>query len=102
MIDGNIKGIASYGTGAVIAIIAIVIVFIVLLLIIFLTDLVSKTISNDKEETKALSPAINGGVKALPLDVNDEDALVACLVASIDYRNVTKKNIQVVSVKEVK
>ena len=36
------------------------------------------------------------------LDLNDEDATVAALVASIDYRNKTKKNIRVVSIREVK
>ena len=37
-----------------------------------------------------------------PLDVNDEDATVACLVAAIDLREQTGKNVQVLSVREVK
>lgn len=37
-----------------------------------------------------------------PLDENDEDALVAALVAAIDCRNETKKNVRIVSVREVK
>ena len=36
------------------------------------------------------------------LDLQDEDALVACLVASIDYREEVKKDVRIVSVKEVK
>ena len=37
-----------------------------------------------------------------PLDENDEDAMVAALVASVDYREQTHMNIKVLSVKEVK
>lgn len=36
-----------------------------------------------------------------PLDVNDEDATVACLIASIDARQQTKKNMQVISVRRI-
>ena len=36
-----------------------------------------------------------------PLDLNDEDALVASLVASIELRNETHKNVQVISVRKV-
>lgn len=35
------------------------------------------------------------------LDVNDTDALVACLIASIESRNDIKKNVQVISVRRV-
>ena len=35
------------------------------------------------------------------LDLSDENALAACLVAAIDYREETKKNIRIISVKEV-
>ena len=47
-------------------------------------------------ETKTVTPSVEH------LDLNDEDATVAALVASIDYRNKTKKNIRVVSIREVK
>ena len=36
-----------------------------------------------------------------PLDINDEDAVVASLIASIEAHNETKKNVRVVSVREV-
>lgn len=39
--------------------------------------------------------------KFYPLDTNDEDATVACLIASIDARQETKKNMQVVSVRRI-
>ena len=35
-------------------------------------------------------------------DLSDEDAVVAALVASIDYRNQDKKDIKVISIKEIK
>ena len=36
-----------------------------------------------------------------PLDLNDEDATVACLVASIDYHQEIKKDVKVISVRRV-
>ena len=36
-----------------------------------------------------------------PLDPNDEDAMVACLVAAIECRNEYHRNVRIVSVKEV-
>lgn len=36
-----------------------------------------------------------------PLDLNDEDATVACLIAAIECRNEFKKNVQVVNVRKV-
>ena len=104
MIDGNIKGVASYGDGAIIALTAIIMVFIVLAIIIVLTELVSKVAGKDDGKAVAgKTPVIsNTGVAALPLNIDDEDATVACLVASIDLRNETKKNVQVLSVREVK
>ena len=38
---------------------------------------------------------------AASLDLNDEDATVACLVAAIECRNETHKNVRIVSVREV-
>lgn len=36
-----------------------------------------------------------------PLDLNDEDATVAALVAAIECRNEFKKNVQIVSIRKV-
>ena len=36
------------------------------------------------------------------LDVNDEDAVVAALIASIDYRQENKTDVRVLSVREVR
>ncbi len=95
-------------TGAIIAIVSILMVFVVLMLIIALTEMASKAISsvtNEEEETKA-APTVTTAPAPVsaagsPLDINDEDATVAALVASIDYREETGKNIRVVSVKKV-
>lgn len=50
----------------------------------------------EAEETKAVST-----VSASPLDLNDEDATVASLIAAIECRNEFKKNVQVISVRKV-
>ncbi len=99
-----INGFSRYDfvTGGIVAVVSILMVFLILVLIIFLTELVAKAMGNDEEkeetvvETKAVTPSVDH------LDLNDEDATVAALIASIDYRNKTKKNIRVVSIREVK
>ena len=99
-----ISGFSRYDfvTGGIVAVVSILMVFLILVLIIFLTELVAKAMGNDEEkeetvvETKVVTPSVEH------LDLNDEDATVAALVASIDYRNKTKKSIRVVSIREVK
>ena len=99
-----INGFSRYDfvTGGIVAVVSILMVFLILVLIIFLTELVAKAMGNDeeKEETVAKTKVVTPSVEHL--DLNDEDATVAALVASIDYRNKTKKNIRVVSIREVK
>lgn len=99
-----INGFSRYDfvTGGIVAVVSILMVFLILVLIIFLTELVAKAMGNDekKEETVVKTKAVTPSVEHL--DLNDEDATVAALVASIDYRNKTKKNIRVVSIREVK
>lgn len=101
IIEGSTKG--DFITGGVVVLVSILMVFVILLVIIGLTEIVGRLLNKTaneevKEENKEET------VKNLynPLDINDEDALVAALVASIDYRNETHKNIKVLSVKEVK
>lgn len=99
-----INGFSRYDfvTGGIVAVVSILMVFLILVLIIFLTELVAKAMGNDekKEETVVKTKAVTPSVEHL--DLNDEDATVAALVVSIDYRNKTKKNIRVVSIREVK
>ena len=73
-------------------------------LVIFLIALVfflrHEALSEDEQEVEetVVKEAIT---PSNPLDVNDEDALVACLIASIECRNETKKNVQVLGVRKV-
>ena len=96
LVDGMQYG--NFKDGAIIALLAIVMVFVVLIVIIVLTDLISKFVGKDDEpvvENQGQSSTTNHSLSNI-----DDDAMVACLVASIDYRNETKKHIQVLSVKE--
>ena len=98
MLDGFLK--YDYLTGAMIAIIATLMVFIILILIIFLTDLVAKMLNG--KEVQVIDNVSSTPEPVSKLDLNDEDATVAALVASIDYRLKNKTNVKVVSIKEVK
>ncbi len=102
MLDGFSK--YDYLTGAIVAIVAIIMVFLILVLIIFLTELVAKALKGEEKEgikeEKIVSPIISN--LSNKLDLNDENATVAALVASIDYRLTHKSNVRVVSIKEVK
>lgn len=40
-------------------------------------------------------------IKPMPLDINDEDATVACLIAAIECRNEFHKNVQIVSIRRI-
>lgn len=100
-IDGN--ALYAYSEGAVIALVAIIMVFAILLLIIVLTEIVSKVAGKSEEKKEIQNTVTNANtIAASPLNINDEDAMVACLIASIDLRNETNKQVQVLSVREVK
>lgn len=99
MLDGFTK--YDYLTGGIVAVVATIMVFIILILIIFLTELVAKALKG--EEKEEVEESIVTPVKSCSrLDLNDENATVAALVASIDYRLKNKTNVKVVSIKEVK
>lgn len=96
----------SIAQGGQIAVLAVFMVFAILLLIILLSEgvgsLVNKMTPVAEAPCEEAAPAPSADVIRQQLNLDDEDAVVAALVASIDYRNETKKNIQVLSVKEVK
>ena len=100
MLDGFSK--YDYLTGGIVAIVATIMVFIILILIIFLTELVAKALKGKEEELEEniVTPVKNVAISRL--DLNDENATVAALVASIDYRLKNKTNVRVVSIREVK
>ena len=67
-----------------------------LLLYLFLKFKPKKKAEKEAEEvTEEKNPS------ASPLNLDDEDAVVASLIASIEYHNETHKNVRVVSVREV-
>lgn len=70
-----------------------------ILLVVFIKYQANHMEEEDEEEIVA-KPHVEQ-TSGSPLDLNDEDALVASLVASIELRNETHKNVQVISVRKV-
>lgn len=78
-----------------VAIIAIVIVFLVLSIIIFITYLFQKGIEVVEKKTKILPRKENEILNS------DEDAVVATLVATIEFHKETGKDAKVISIKRI-
>lgn len=97
----NGMDIHNYLQGGIIAILSVIMVFVILLLIILLTELIESLINKSKNDP-LMDNVVTNHPQVEALDLNDENKVVAALVASIDYRNQTKKNIKVISVREVK
>lgn len=76
----------------IVALIATFIVFVVLVVIIVVTNMFSKVVIKI-DRRKNIHPRIENKL----LD-EDEDAVVATIVASMDYYNETKKNARLVSI----
>ena len=90
----------NYSQGGIIAILSVVMVFVILLLIILLTELIESLIN--KSNKPVMESVVHNSSQIEALDLNDKNKVAAALVASIDYRNQVKKNIKVISVREVK
>lgn len=104
LINGNENGL---GDGALVCVLAIILVFAILSIIIGIAFASGKMIEKSATGRPAQTRNVNDNVKReisqpAKLDVTDEDKVVATLVASIDYRNEIKKDIKVISVKEIK
>lgn len=89
----------SVGDGLLYSLVSILLVFAILLTIIIVCSLVSKlTISKkDKKIDGKISEKSTNDI-----EIKDDDMMAAVLVATIDYRNEVKKDVKVVSVKEIK
>ena len=98
LIDGLGEDLAQ---GGVIAIAAIAIVFAILAIIIVIAYAVG-IIVDKKAASKVEEPKKEVVAEKKSVNVSDEDAMVAVLVASIDMRNETKKDVKLVSIKEIK
>ena len=68
-----------------------------LLLYLFLKFKPKKKAEKEAEEVRHEEKSTS----ANPLNLDDEDAVAASLIASIEYHNETHKNVRVVSVREV-
>ncbi len=98
LIDGLGKDL---GQGGVIAISSIALVFSILGIIIVIAYVVG-VIVDKKATIKAEEIKKEVVAEKKSVNVSDEDAMVAVLVASIDMRNETKKDVKLVSIKEIK
>ena len=90
------------GNAAIYSLVAIVLVFAVLIILIGITYLVFKLLDLFESRKKNGVESKNIEEKSnKPVEIDDEDKMVAVLVASIDYQNEIKKDVKVVSVKEL-
>ena len=67
-------------------------------LILWLVLKIAESRRKSEEDLKEETPVQRS---VTPLNLNDEDATVACLVAAIECRNECHKNVRIVSVREV-
>jgi len=88
----------SFGEGIYISIFSMVIVFIIL----FFISIVIESLKHIKTKEKESIHVQEVKKKISIEDIKDEDMMVAALIASIDYQQVTKGDVQVVSIKEIK
>lgn len=99
------------GTGALYSIVSILMVFAILLIIIGVTTLVfkltglfemKKQVEEAAKENKVVATPTPVASEVKEVTITDDDMMAAVLVATIDYRNEVKKDVRLVSVKEVK
>lgn len=84
--------------GLVPALIAIAIVFVILIIIILCVNLLK--LVNKKQVV--VSELVEVAKKAFTIeDITDEDMMAAALVATIDYASETKKDVRLVSIKQI-
>lgn len=79
---------------------AIVVVFLLLELVTLSIEAMAKLQRRPKPEAVQPIAPMSEAIRSVE-DIKDEDMLVAALTASIDYREQTKTNVRVVSIKEV-
>ena len=92
--------LTTFAEGLTMSAFAIVVVFLLLELVTLSIEAMAKLQRRPKPE--AVQPILASDAVHSLEDIKDEDMLVAALTASIDYREQTKTNVRVVSIKEVK
>lgn len=92
----------GFGEACLISLICILIVFGMLAILWGIVSLFKFIPAGKKKEEL---PAVKKAVVSKPTlkleDIKDEDMMVAALVATIEYHNETKKDVHVVSIKEI-
>ncbi|MCI5744915.1 MAG: OadG family protein [Erysipelotrichaceae bacterium] len=77
-------------------IVVFLILFIIMLLVMGLNSLKSKELKKENSSSINDSPQNTSNV-----NIEDEDMMVAVLIATIDYRNEVKKDVRLVNVKRI-
>lgn len=89
------------------ALICIIVVFIILAIVMAIVMVLnhiktSKKNINNSEVTKMKNTNVSPVNKTMKLeDIKDEEMMVAVLIATIDYRKETKKDVRLINVKQV-
>lgn len=88
-----------FSEGLLISLFSILIVFLLLGVVALSIGLLKYIVVETNKEISKPNEVIR---KAISLsDIKDEDMMVAALVASIDYYNEIKKDIRIISIKEI-
>jgi hypothetical protein len=85
----------DFANGLIMSLFSIILVFIILYLLTLSVSLLKKTKEVPKESIKQSNHSLKIE------DITDPDMMVAALVASIDYQESTKKDVRLVSIKEI-
>lgn len=97
----------SIDKSLLISLIAIIMVFVVLVIIIFVCDLMkiiffkNKKQNNENETKEVKNNVTSKKEKQNSVKIVDDDMQVAALIATIDYANETKKDVILVSIKQI-
>lgn len=94
----------NFAEGAVVTVICILIVFLMLALLFGVTSLIKYVNKKKAENVEEQKPIVQEQPKKSFTmdDIKDDDMMAAALVATIEYHNETKKDVRVVSIKEIK
>ena len=93
-----------------VSLVAIAFVFLILFVIILCVGAMQKLFFGNKKEEKAqevvnapvAKPTASVAKKEVKnTEIKDEDMMVAALIATIDYANETKKDVRLVSIKQI-
>ena len=107
MVENIVLADMSIGDGAILSLVSILMVFAILLIIIGITSLVFKIVRMFEEIAKEKNQVVsNEKVSSThvtkSVEIVDDDMMAAVLVATIDYQSEIKKDVRLISVREVK